>query len=109
CRPRPTPTSRAPPPDPPAQQVQPAKVLDLVGDPSGLGGAEPRPLVLADQALERCPTLERNERKREDQRTDDALHVARRRLFEDEPGEVHQRQGEDVREEQRPSEQRGPP
>ena len=84
-------------------------MLDLVRDPSGLGGAEPRPLVLADQALERCPTLERNKRKREDQRTDDALHVARRRLFEDEPGEVHQRQGEDVREEQRPSEQRGPP
>ena len=100
---------RRPPPEQPApQHVQPPEVVHLIGDAAGLGGAEPRPFVLADQALERRPRLERHERPRQRHGAEHTLGVARRRLLEDQPAEVHQRQGEDVGEQQRPTQHRGP-
>ena len=98
----------APAPQPATQQVQPAQVTHLVRDVARLGRAEPGSLILADQSLQRGPALERDEREGEDQRTENSLHVAQRRLLQDQPTEVHERQGEHVGEDQRPSEKRGP-
>src|SRR5207249_9442328 len=81
--------------------------MDLVGDAPSLGRAEPRPLFLSDQSLQSGPTLERNQGEREHERSEHALQVATRRLLEDQAAEVHQRQGEDVREQERPAEHRG--
>ena len=83
--------------------------MDLVGDAPSLGRAEPRPLFLSDEPLQGGPTLEWNKREREHERPEHALQVSPRRLLEDQATEVHQGQGEDVREQKRPAEHRGPP
>ena len=65
------------------------------------------PLLLADQAFERGPALERDQRERQDDRAQHPLQVARRRLLQEQPAKVHQRQRQDVGEQQAPS--RGSP
>src|SRR5207249_9614271 len=64
--------------------------------------------VATDQSFECRPTLEWNERERQHECPEYALHVTGRRLFEDQAAEVHQRERENVREQERPSEERRP-
>ena len=105
---RPPRARRAAPAQPTAQQVETPEVVDLVGDAARFRRSEPRPFVLADQPLEGGPSLERHQGKGQGQRSENALHVTRRRLLQDEPAQVHEWKGEDVREEKRPPEKRGP-
>ena len=51
----------------------------------------------------------RNQREGEDQRAEHAPDVARRGILEDEAAEVHQRQRENIGEDERPAQRCGPP
>ena len=77
--------------------------MNLIRDVTGLRGAEPRSLVLSNEALQRRPPLERHQREGKHQRTKHSLQVAARSLLEDQTSEVHQGQCKDVREKKRPA------
>src|SRR5260370_29011386 len=83
--------------------------MDLGRDAPRLRRSEPRPLFLSYESFQGGPTLERNQREREHERPEHSLQVSTRRLLEDQAAEIHQRYGEDVREQDRPAEDRSPP
>ena len=76
---------------PPFQALLRLEVLDPIGDPSGLGRAKPGAFVPFEQALQRCPGLEGDEQKREDDGAKDAAVVLARRALEQQAAQVHER------------------